>query len=585
MSIGEEIPSEQSSTTRGRRTIRGRRTTTRGRRTTRTVQRQRPNRLKIKTHKRTERHSDSSSQTSVDTLGTVSHSDRERVRGTWKDTPFSPTLFSFEEDAGITEHYNVSEDSEELDYFLEFFSHQFINKIVQETNRYHDFLMTTKNFPPHSRMHRWKPTDRNEMYMFFCVIMSMAHVKKHRMKDYWTKSSPLATPAFADMITQDRFFSILTHLHFNDSREHTPGNKLEKIKWVIDHLRSKFTASLKPFQDLCVDESLLLWRGRLSFRQYIPQKRNRFGMKFFVLCDVETGCILDFIVYTGTGTEIKVDKHLGYSGSVVKTLLAPHLDKGHNLYIDSWYTSPKLLKFLQSRRTGACGTVRTDRQMMPVLPDVKRGSSISCHRNNMLCMKWHDKRIVHMLTTLHTDTLIDTGKKDHITGASIKKPACVVDYTQKMRLVDKADMLISSIQCVRKTLKWYKKLFFHMLDMCMLNSYYMYLVKTGKKPPLLDFSLTVIRQMIVRFGRPTAIARPGRSSSGGTNPIRLSARHFPSAVPATQGNPRPRRKCHVCRHTERRERRRQSTHWMCADCGVALCLPDCFRDYHTRVHF
>lgn len=140
---------------------------------------------------------------------------------------------------------------------------------------------------------------------------------------------------------------------------------------------------MKPFQDLCTDESLLLWRGRLAFRQYIPQKRNRFDMKFFILCGVETGYILDFILYTGKGTDTEVDKELGYSGSDVKKLLALHLEKGHSLFIDSWYMSPKLVKYLQSRGTGSCGTVRTDRKLMPLLPGVKRGECVSYHKDNL----------------------------------------------------------------------------------------------------------------------------------------------------------------------------------------------------------
>ena len=101
----------------------------------------------------------------------------------------------------------------------------------------------------------------------------------------------------------------------------------------------------------------------------------------------------------------------------------------------------------------------------------------------------------------------------------------------------------------------------------------MYLVKTGKKPPLLDFSLTVINQMIVRFGTPTHMARSGRSSYALANPVRLTPRYFPSVVPPIATNPRPRRICHACRHTNRQEKKKhQSTHWMCADCGVSLCL-------------
>ena len=49
---------------------------------------------------------------------------------------------------------------------------------------------------------------------------------------------------------------------------------------------------------LSLDESLVLFRGRLSFKQYINTKRARFGIKLYQLCTFN-GILLDFIVYYG----------------------------------------------------------------------------------------------------------------------------------------------------------------------------------------------------------------------------------------------------------------------------------------------
>ncbi|GLV33286.1 hypothetical protein CBL_20093 [Carabus blaptoides fortunei] len=49
----------------------------------------------------------------------------------------------------------------------------------------------------------------------------------------------------------------------------------------------------------------------------------------FVCCDVETGFVLDIIVYTGSQTEIDNDSNIGMSGSVVKTIMQNYLEKGH----------------------------------------------------------------------------------------------------------------------------------------------------------------------------------------------------------------------------------------------------------------
>jgi hypothetical protein len=54
------------------------------------------------------------------------------------------------------------------------------------------------------------------------------------------------------------------------------------------------------------------------------------------MCDMKTGFVQDVVVYTGSTTDIQHYEGLGVSGSVVMTMLAPHLSKGHTLYVDNW---------------------------------------------------------------------------------------------------------------------------------------------------------------------------------------------------------------------------------------------------------
>ena len=48
------------------------------------------------------------------------------------------------------------------------------------------------------------------------------------------------------------------------------------------------------------------------------------------------------------------------------------LDKGYNVYLDNWYSSPDLYIRLLNRSTNSCGTVRLNRRNMPVVPNEKR---------------------------------------------------------------------------------------------------------------------------------------------------------------------------------------------------------------------
>ncbi|KAG8222624.1 hypothetical protein J437_LFUL002618 [Ladona fulva] len=199
---------------------------------------------------------------------------------------------------------------------------------------------------------------------------------------------------------------------------------------------------------LVIDESLVLFKGHLGFKQYIPSKRHRFGMKLFILCDCETGIVLDMIVYTGKKTDIIWSSELGLSGEVVKKLMGNYLGKGHILYTDNYYTSPNLCDFLLKNKTGSWGTVRVNRKNMPTFHKKKmvRGDIERQSNGNMIAMKWHNKRDVCILSTVHKGQLMDSGKKNFETNEVIFKPDAVVDYIKNMRLVDKLDMMVGSVE-------------------------------------------------------------------------------------------------------------------------------------------
>jgi hypothetical protein len=57
-----------------------------------------------------------------------------------------------------------------------------------------------------------------------------------------------------------------------------------------------------PKQDNSVDDSLTLWKGRLSFKQYLPLKSLQFRLKTFELCESLSPYLSCYIFYTGNET-------------------------------------------------------------------------------------------------------------------------------------------------------------------------------------------------------------------------------------------------------------------------------------------
>jgi hypothetical protein len=302
----------------------------------------------------------------------------------------------------------------------------------------------------------------------------------------------IVTPMFGQLFSRDRFMMLLKYLHFSNKSNQVEGDRLHKIKPVINQRRTKFKLLIIPYKNLCIDGSVVLWKGSLSFKQFIPTRRHRFGIKVFVICDCQTGVVLDFIVYTGSSTEFKLDKNLGKSVYVVMTLMKPYLNKGHSLFPDNWYTSPRLFEKLHEFKTGACGTLRKNRIGPVKFSQLTKGDFDYNNTNILMALKWQDKREVIMLSTIHKPKMIPTRKNDWKTQKVIVKPECVIDYNENMSSVDKTDMQISFIECVRKIFKWYKKFFFNLLDLSTLNAYILFKVKHKKTIQFGDFRIELI---------------------------------------------------------------------------------------------
>ena len=105
------------------------------------------------------------------------------------------------------------------------------------------------------------------------------------------------------IMKRDRFTLILRFLHLNDSTQYRkkgePGhNALFKLRPFIEPLFSNFQSHYTLSKEVCIDESMISFKGRLSFIQYVPKKPTKWGMKAFVLADSKTGYLYNWHLYT-----------------------------------------------------------------------------------------------------------------------------------------------------------------------------------------------------------------------------------------------------------------------------------------------
>jgi hypothetical protein len=71
----------------------------------------------------------------------------------------------------------------------------------------------------------------------------------------------------------DRFLSILRMLHFSNKEEQTKEAQVHKVHGVFNKFLAVFQDIFTPFQEIYVDVSLVLFKGRLKLQTLHKNKK------------------------------------------------------------------------------------------------------------------------------------------------------------------------------------------------------------------------------------------------------------------------------------------------------------------------
>ena len=328
-----------------------------------------------------------------------------------------------------------------------------------------------------------------------------------------------------------------------------------------------------PHKNISIDESLMQCRSRLHYIQFIRTKQARFGVKFYKLCDSKSKYIHNFNIYTG--------KDKSDTGSASKNVVMNLLEesellyKGYCLFIDNWYSSSTLYRKLHDMKTNVCGTARINGKQMPrelKVHQLQRGEAVVYSTRNMAVIKWKDKKDVVLLTTMHSLEFAETEKTNRYTGQKCVKPTVVIDYNQNMGGVDVDDQILSKFHTMRRCKKAYKKIFFYLIDMMLLNSYVIF--KNHKKDRVFHiFKQQLAEEIIGEYLPNIKVSEPSNDSI-----TRYTRRHFPIRIPPTPAKgSRTSKRCVACLS----KCIRRETVFKCHICDVPLCI-DHFKEFHEK---
>ena len=273
----------------------------------------------------------------------------------------------------------------------------------------------------------------DEKISWSTLLLLTSVVWKPNLKMYWLTEQLLSTPVFSKIMKCDRFLLILKFLHFNNNDDldfdlnEESRDWLHKIRPFLDLSCERFRKVYQLGKTLSVDESLVLFKGRLKFKQYIKTKRSFFGIKIYELA-TSHGITLDLWVYSGKRMfgEDDPNSDMPSTETIPSVLMEPFLGKGHVLYTDNFCTSQALASHFLKNKTHLCGTIWSNcRNYSKEITSVNLQKSQAMfykpkNGSKMMACKYcanKDKasnkpKIVHMFSTCHQTNLVPSGKND-----------------------------------------------------------------------------------------------------------------------------------------------------------------------------
>lgn len=254
--------------------------------------------------------------------------------------------------------------------------------------------------------------------------------------------------------------------------------------------------ALLPSANISIDEQLFPTKVRCRFTQYMPNKPDKFGIKFWLASDVESKYVVNGFPYLGKD-ETRPSSML-LSEYVVLKLAEPFTGCGINITTDNFFTSLSLATKLLSKRTTLVGTIRSNKRELPKTArqkkdNVPRFSSqiYKSHNCTLTIYKSKPKKKVLLLSSKHKFVKIEKTNKC--------LPESIAYYNSTKFGVDMTDQMVRKYSTKSKSRRWPVQVFFNILDLAALNAWILYKETTGENISRQEFLFQLAEELATKY--------------------------------------------------------------------------------------
>ena len=375
----------------------------------------------------------------------------------WTDVLQPVFIPPFNEETGPTQE--LGETSKEIDFFHLLFEKNIYGRLAEETNRYAQQIQTERGIDK-----SWQPTTPDEIQTFIGMRVYMSVVDLPELRMYWSEDKFFGNFGISEVMPRLRFEKLSQYFHANDragyNRQDPNRDKLYLIRPILDSVLAACLNTYRPHRDVAVDEAMIKFRGSLGFRQYMPAKPTKYGIKVWARADSQNGYVSEFEVYVGrpAGGQREID--LGRK--VVCKLTEKIKGKNHHIYFDNYFNGIKLHEELLANNLYGCGTVRANAAGLPQAMKGKRGSiklapseSKIWQKGMVSAMLWQEKakrKPVKILASNFDPSQPEMFVKRKQKDGRYKEVPCPVPvkaYNENMNGVDRSDQMRTAYSSAR----------------------------------------------------------------------------------------------------------------------------------------
>ena len=259
-------------------------------------------------------------------------------------------------------------------------------------------------------LNNWKDTTVAELRKVIGTLLLVGVYKSSNedLSQLWHMEH--GRPIFRKIISRNRFQNILRVLRFDDAaarRSARSPNKFSPIRNVFEIWNKSQLDAYVPGTNLTIDEQPVTFRGRCPFRQYMPSKPRKYGIKIWAICDSTAHYVLKTDVYKGR--EIGEPKETNLGLKVVLKLSEPFQKSGRNITSDNFFTNLELGRKLLMQNLTIVGTIQKNTIKLPAefvsTKDRKEFTTLYGFQKEAMIASYgpKKKKVVTLLSAMHLD--------------------------------------------------------------------------------------------------------------------------------------------------------------------------------------